>query len=171
MVSQVGKGVINFYILQAKTGMSYSGNNAAPGGEAPRPERTEPSSPDAGLDSSAKERPGYPMGDEGYQALLEVVLQQTLLAQDSANRQPPEEMNDLLEVARRRKGEAFQADPIGIELVQTVLERPFRSLVASPQQWTALTRQVTQTLCDDAATFDRLRSLWRRLVERCGNGN
>jgi hypothetical protein len=111
------------------------------------------------------------MGDEGYQALLEVVLQQTLLAQDSANRQPPEEMNDLLEVARRRKGEAFQVDPIGIELVQTVLERPFRSLVASPQQWTALTRQVTQTLCDDAATFDRLRSLWRRLVERCGNGN
>jgi hypothetical protein len=97
------------------------------------------------------------------------MLQQSGLAGEGV----PEKLasfEDLLAVARRRRGEPFACDPIGIELVQTVLDRPFRAMVAGDEQWRTMTAQIAQTLCDDPDAHDRLSTLWRRLGERCGNG-
>jgi hypothetical protein len=103
--------------------------------------------------------------------LLDLVLQQTLLAEQSETQQRLESLEELLDLARRRGGESFQFEPIAVELVQTVLGTPFHAIVSSEEQWMALTRQVAQTLCDDPVAYDRLSSLWRRLNERCRNGN
>jgi hypothetical protein len=75
-----------------------------------------------------------------------------------------------LDVARRRQGEPFACDPVGIEMVASVLRVPFRGLMASDEQWQTMTVQVAQTLCDDPASYDRLKLLWNRLGERC-HGN
>jgi hypothetical protein len=134
-----------------------SGAGAGSSGSLPRPDAQGPQA------SGAKE--------ESYQELLDRVLQQTLLTDKSESQHRLESLGELLDLARRRRGEAFQLDPIGIELVQTVLGTPFRALVDSEEQWHAMTRQVAETLCEDPASYDRLSSLWRRLHERCQHEN
>jgi hypothetical protein len=144
--------------------MGFSADNSRPGAGSSRPAQSTPPAGDSGAQpSSAKE--------DGYRALLDLVLQQTLLTEKVEAQERLESLDELLELARRRRGEAFLMDPIAIELVQTVLGTPFRALVASENQWLAMTRQVAQTLCDDPASYDRLSGLWRRLNERCVNGN
>ena len=147
--------------LQAKGIMGFSAENSRPGAGSSGPAPSERS-----------DAPGQqPSKEDSYRALLDLVLQQTLLAEQSEAQERLESLDELLDLARRRRGELFQPDPIGIELIQTVLGTPFRALVASEDQWLTMTREVAQTLCDDPASFDRLNSLWRRLNERCLNGN
>ena len=55
-------------------------------------------------------------------------------------------LDELLEVARRRRGEPFALDPVGIELVETVLRTPFRALLASEDQWHEMNGQIDRTL-------------------------
>jgi hypothetical protein len=106
--------------------------------------------------------------DERYRDLLE-----TMLSGLGEQGEVPEKLDsyeELLAVARRRRGESFACDPIGVELVQTVLKRPFRTMIASEEQWRTMTGQIAQTLCEDPQSHDRLSTLWRRLGERCDNG-
>ena len=57
-------------------------------------------------------------------------------------------------------------------MVASVLRVPFRGLMADDEQWQAMTVQVAQTLCDDPASYDRLKLLWNRLGARsAGHGN
>jgi hypothetical protein len=135
-------------------------------GAARRPEGEE----QFGREERQDQLRGSGSADERYRALLEAMLQQSGLGQEGV----PEKLDsfeDLLVVARRRRGEPFACDPIGIELVQTVLHKPFRAMIASDEQWRTMTARITQTLCDDPASYDRLSTLWRRLGERCGNGD
>jgi hypothetical protein len=137
--------------LQAKDDMGQAAFNSQPG-------------------DGARETHSPSSADDRYRALLEVVLQQTGLAQQGEG--VPEKLDSfdsLLDVARRRRGEAFACDPIGMELVETVLRKPFRAMIASDEQWRSMTAQIAQTLCDDPAAHERLRTLWRRLGERCDN--
>jgi hypothetical protein len=143
--------------------MGSSSYNAQPGDGAFRPAD----------DQSWSSRHGdqRPPSPESYRELLDEVLKQTLLSRDDQTRQRLESLDELLEVARRRRGEAFTLDPVGIELVQTVLRTPFRALLASEDQWHEMTEQIARTLCEDPVAYDRLSTMWRRLGERCGNGN
>jgi hypothetical protein len=147
--------------LQATGIMGFSADNsgtgAGPSGPAERPTAQGPQASDA--------------KEVGYQELLDRVLQQTLLTDKSESPQRLESLDELLALARRRRGEAFQLDPIGLELVQTVLGTAFQALVDSDDQWRAMTRQVAETLCEDPESYDRLSSLWRRLHERCQHEN
>jgi hypothetical protein len=143
--------------------MGSSSHNAQPGGGASRPAFNQGSPRAYGEQRS-------PSG-ESYRELLDEVLQQTLVSRDEKTRERLESIEELLEVARRRRGEAFSLDPIGIELVQTVLRTPFRALMAGDDQWQEMTAQIARTLCEDPVAYDRLNTLWRRLGERCGNGN
>ncbi len=144
--------------------MGFSAENSRPGAgsSGPAPNSPRPDAPGR-QPSHAKE--------DNYRALLDLVIQQTLLAEQSETQERLESLDELLDLAKRRRGEAFSPDPVAVELVQTVLGTPFRALVASEDQWLAMTRQVAQTLCDDPTCYDRLNSLWRRLNERCLNGN
>jgi len=135
--------------------MGYSASNSEPGGGSTPP-------------AQSREQPTAE--ENGYRALLDLVLQQTLLAQGTEVDEKSDTLDALVEVARRRSGEPFALDPVAIELVQTALRNPFRGLVKSDQQWQTMTRQVAQTLYDDPTSHDRLSSLWRRLGERCGHG-
>jgi hypothetical protein len=143
--------------------MGSSSHNAQPGDGASRPAFNQGSPGAYGEQRS-------PSG-ESYRELLDEVLQQTLVSRDEKTRERLESIEELLEVARRRRGEAFTLDPIGIELVQTVLRTPFRALMAGDDQWQEMTAQIARTLCEDPVAYDRLNTLWRRLGERCGNGN
>jgi hypothetical protein len=143
--------------------MGSSSYNAQPGDGASRPAYDQ-GSPGAHADHRLP-------SDESYRELLDEVLKQTLVSRDEQTRERLESLEELLEVARRRRGEAFALDPIGIELVQTVLRTPFRALLAGDEQWQEMTGQIARTLCEDPVAYDRLNTLWRRLGERCGNGN
>src|SRR5687768_405504 len=143
--------------------MGFSSFNAQPGDGTSRPAHDQDS-------SRPHDEQRTPTG-ESYRELLDEVLKQTLVSRDDQTRERLESLDELLEVARRRRGEAFALDPIGIELVQTVLRIPFRALLASEDQWHAMTDQIARTLCEDPVAYDRLSTLWRRLGERCGNGN
>jgi hypothetical protein len=136
--------------------MGYSASSPEPGGGSTPPEQSR----------------AQPSNEEnGYRALLDLVLHQTLLAEGGQIEDKSETLDALVEVARRRSGEPFALDPVAIELVQTALKNPFRRLITNNEEWQAMTRQVAQTLCDDPASYDRLSSMWRRLGERCGHGN
>jgi hypothetical protein len=141
--------------------MGSSSYNAHPGDGAFKP----------AYDWSSRQGDQRPPSPESYRELLDEVLKQTLVSRDDQTRERLESFDELLEIARRRRGEAFALDPIGIELVQTVLRTPFRALLASEDQWHEMTEQVARTLCEDPVAYDRLNTLWRRLGERCGNGN
>jgi hypothetical protein len=143
--------------------MGSSSHNAQPGDGASRPFYDQ-----GGPGAHGDQR--LPSGDS-YRELLDEVLKQTLISRDEQTRERLESLEELLEVARRRRGEAFALDPIGIELVQSVLRTPFRALLASEEQWHEMTGQIARTLCEDPVAYDRLNTLWRRLGERCGNGN
>jgi hypothetical protein len=143
--------------------MGSSSFNAHPGDGAFRP-AYDPGSPSAHGDYRLPSQ-------ESYRELLDEVLKQTLVSRDEQTRERLESLDELLEVARRRRGEPFALDPIGIELVETVLRTPFRALLASDDQWHEMTGQIARTLCEDPVAYDRLSTLWRRLGERCGNGN
>jgi hypothetical protein len=140
--------------------MGVSDSHAQPGDGARQSEATGPAGDDR-----------LRMSDENFRGLLDEVLKKTLVSRDDETRERLESLEELLKVARRRRGEAFALDPIGIELVQSVLRTPFRALLASEEQWLAMTTKVARTLCEDPASYDRLTTLWRRLVDRCGNGN
>jgi hypothetical protein len=144
--------------------MGYSDSDAQPGDGARRSDQRHDS-----LNSAGDERAR--MTDESFRDLLDEVLKKTLVSRDDETRERLESLEELLKVARRRRREAFSLDPVGIELVQSVLRTPFRALLASEDQWRAMTTQVARTLCEDPASYDRLSTLWRRLVDRCGNGN
>jgi len=152
--------------------MGFSASNADQGGGAPQPANRQepPSNAQAGSQQRQADKHGSSKEDN-YRTLLDLVLKQTLLAEDAEARDRLESIDGLIAVARRRKDEPFSVDPIGIELVQTVLQTPFRALVASEEKWLAMTEQVARTLFDDPASYERLSNLWRRLSERCRNGN
>ena len=139
-----------------------SGTGAGASGPAQRPEAQHP---------EAKHPPASDASGQSYQELLDRVLQQTLLTENSESQPRLESLDELLDLARRRRGEAFKLEPVGVELVQTVLGTAFRALVDSEDQWQAMTRQVAETLCEDPVSYDRLSSLWRRLHERCQHEN
>ena len=107
--------------------------------------------------ASAPQSPSEPAADPD---LLERVLQETSELCSTGGPLEGAEREALEEVARRHHGEPLSLDPIGIELVQAVLQSHFPAQPHASQLWQALTVQIALTLFEDPASHDRLQSLW-----------
>jgi hypothetical protein len=97
-------------------------------------------------------------------ALLEWVLRQTSEWYHSSEQFDAADMEALLEVGRRHRGEPLSLEPVAVELVQAALRGHF-----SPQADTAEVRrtictQIAQTLLDDPVARERLQTFWAQLV-------
>ncbi len=66
----------------------------------------------------------------------------------------------LREVARRFHGQPLVLDPIGVELVQTLLRSHFPAQPHDSQLWQAIAAKIALTLMDDPTSRKRLEALW-----------
>ena len=106
-------------------------------------------------------RPAEEIQSESYHRLLELVLQETI------DRADPEEIDALLQVARRHTDEPLSAEVLE-DLVATILKsgfgKPWEKLGDGDAR-KEMVRQIAETLLDDDGARERLESLWRRLSE------
>lgn len=126
-----------------------------------------PSGPQGGRPHDG--RPHKPLENEASRGegsfLLEQVLASTPLSAGEVNSLPPEELESLKQVARRHPGRTFSARPVLEELIEAMLGKQLRGMVASPAARAALVSEIAQTLYDDDATRARLEAMWLRLAE------
>jgi hypothetical protein len=123
----------------------------------------ESNDPDESEATDASE--GHRDAERDARALLEHVIQQTLVTPSPADSATPDDLAALREVVNRHRGEPFAVDPIGVELVQAMLRSYFETWCRSPEPWLGLARKVARSLCDDPVLHERTRKLWRRLGE------
>jgi hypothetical protein len=97
--------------------------------------------------------------------LLEQVLASTPLSAGEVNALPPEELEAVKQVARRHPGRMFSARPVLEELIEAMVGKQLRGMVASPAARASLVSEIAQTLYDDDATRARLEAIWQRLAE------
>jgi hypothetical protein len=103
--------------------------------------------------------------DSAAQALLELVLQQTMAAYAKTQAAPESVREALREVARRYRGESLSFEPCLVALVSAVIREPFAAWAPAGEAWDALCRRVAQTMYDDPTARARLESLWAQLQE------
>ena len=114
--------------------------------------------------SSAEERrASQPFQDP---ELLDRVLRSTLAMIQSDEAMEPQEMDALLGVARRHRGEALSAEPIAQELVDAMLRPKFGSISESDEFWRRMSAWIASTMMDDPPARQRLESLWERLLDK-----
>jgi hypothetical protein len=111
-------------------------------------------------DSAAAARGASPE-DTAAQALLELVLQQTMAAYAETQNAPESVRDALRSVASRFHGELLSFEPCLVALVE-----PFARWVPKGPPREALCRRVAQTMYDDPTARARLESLWRQLQEQ-----
>ncbi len=116
-------------------------------------------------DSAAAGRGASPE-DAAAQALLELVLQQTMAAYAETQHAPESVRDALRSVASRFHGELLSFEPCLVALVEAVIREPFAGWVPQGPPWEALCRRVAQTMYDDPTARARLESLWRQLQEQ-----
>ena len=101
-------------------------------------------SSDAGADSS----------------VLEDAIRNTL-AGDTRRELRPEELESLLQVARRHRGIPFALEPVAIDLIDALLTVRFTKDGFKPD----MAREIATSLFDAPVSNERLESLWQRLKE------
>ncbi len=104
--------------------------------------------------------PSRPAGDPD---LLERVLQETAEIYSIDEPLSAADQTAMREVAGRHRGEPLTLDPIGVELVQAVLQSHFPAQPHESQLWHAMTAQIALTLFDDPVSHERLQAMWIRL--------
>lgn len=127
---------------------------------------------------SSQERPYSQGPDEGSQKpaegagalpddpqLLEQVIRQTLMLDQSSAAENQALVQALREVALRHQGADFALDPITVEMVEAIFSTQFSGPAAASKQWQAISRRVAETLYEDPVSHDRLAALWARLAE------
>lgn len=106
--------------------------------------------------------------DAASQALLELVLQQTMVAYARSEGAPASAREALRAVAQRFAGSSLTFEPCLLALVEAVLREPFAGWAPAGADWDALCRRVAQTMYDDPTARARLESLWAQLQEPGG---
>jgi hypothetical protein len=117
--------------------------------------------PDEGSQTPA-ERPGALPDDP---QLLEQVIRQTLMLDQSTAAENHVQVQALREVASRHGGAEFALDPIAVEMVQAIFSAQFSGSSAASDRWQTVSRRVAETLYEDPVSRDRLAALWARLAE------
>ncbi len=103
--------------------------------------------------------------DAAAQALLELVLQQTMAAYARTQGAPASVRDALRGVAERFPGAPLTFEPCLVALVEAAIREPFAGWVPPGADWDALCRRVAQTMHDDPTARARLESLWAQLQE------
>lgn len=97
--------------------------------------------------------------------LLEQVIRQTLMLDQSSAAENEAQIQALHAVAVRHRGVEFALDPIAVEMVQAIFSAQFSGPSAASDRWQAISRRVAETLYEDPVSRDRLAALWARLAE------
>jgi hypothetical protein len=93
--------------------------------------------------------------------MMEQVLLRTLT--DSATSLDPVERDALLTVVRRHQNEAFEIDPVAVDLVEALLRCEFKNPITSPEGWRRMCYDVAKTLFDDPVARQRMQAIWTAL--------
>ena len=94
-------------------------------------------------------------------AMMEEVLKRTL--SESANSLDPAEREALRTVVLRHRDEAFEIDPVAVDLVEVLLKLEFKNSISSPEVWRRMCYEVAKTLFDDPVARQRMQSIWTAL--------
>lgn len=111
--------------------------------------------------------------DDGL-PLLDRILEQTLrwagappAAEGGPGRpQVAEELEALVQVARRYPDQAFTVQPILEELIEAILDPQLGAMSLSPAARQTMVAELARTLYDDDASRERLAAFWNALLER-----
>lgn len=117
--------------------------------------------PDAAGERRQDKSPGEEVVDR---ALLEKVIEQTLLSLGGSEPSSPEDLAALREVARRHSGRLFGLEPVAVEMVEAVLRDQLEHL-RTHQSRRAMVVEIATTLYEDQDSHDRLLALWNQLSE------
>lgn len=115
-------------------------------------------------DAGESARPGPPE-DPAAQALLELVLQQTMATYAEMRSTSAELRASLRAVAERFPGGSLTFEPCLVALVSAAIREPFSAWVPEGPAWDALCRRVAVTMYDDPTARERLETLWKQLQE------
>lgn len=95
---------------------------------------------------------------------MEQVLRETLLSENEGGLSTAE-MNALIEVARRHPDSPICLEPIATELVSTLLNLRFGSLMKAEKLGQDASRRIASTLIEDPDEQIFLQRFWDRLRE------
>lgn len=98
-------------------------------------------------------------------SLLDQVVRETISAADTDEPLDPEQMDALLSVARRHRGQPFALAPVATDLVRSIVDTRFHSAIADQNARQQMAQQIAETLVNTEATCERLRRMWTRLCE------
>ena len=96
-------------------------------------------------------------------ALLQRILEQTMA--DDAEPLAPAELDTLKAVARRHRHEAFELEPIGVALVDSMLSLRLAQYDSKEEKWRGMSQQVATAFFESSQARQRLKRLWDRLCE------
>jgi hypothetical protein len=116
-------------------------------------------------DAANPARPPAAPEDPAAQALLELVLQQTMAAYAQMQGAGTQVTEALRAVADEYAGASLSFEPCLVALVSAAIREPFASWVPEGPTWDALCRKVAQTMYDDPNSRARLETLWVQLQE------
>lgn len=94
--------------------------------------------------------------------LLDAVVQQTLSGSSELN---AEDLAALQEVAARHPGAPLDLNPVGIELVERLLQKRLPVVRAATPLSREMAETIARTLLDHPVIRPRLEDLWRQLGE------
>ena len=97
-------------------------------------------------------------------SLLDQVLQETLAMASPDPSLKPEELDALVDVARRYGPGEPTLDAVA-ELVQAVLRMRFRCLSDARDMMSRMSYEIAGTMRDDPQTWQRIETFWARLCE------
>jgi hypothetical protein len=95
------------------------------------------------------------------ESLLRQVLDETIA--ESAEPLAPPELEALRDVARRHHRDAFEVDPVGVALVESILTLRVPEYQTTEKKWRDMSRQIAVVFFDSPAAVARLERLWNRL--------
>jgi hypothetical protein len=95
------------------------------------------------------------------ESLLRQVLDETIA--ESAEPLAPAELEALRDVARRHQRDAFEIEPVGVALVESILTLRVPEYQTAEKKWRDMSRQIAEILFDSPAAVARLERLWNRL--------
>ncbi len=116
------------------------------------------------IEESQEEATDVP-GSQTERRLLDQVLMQTAMESFSRDDLDDRLMQNLLDVAKRLRGQPWSMDPVAVELVHAALMCQFEMITSIQRDWKPVSTRVTEVLFNDPIVHDRLKTLWTRLSQ------
>ena len=115
----------------------------------------------------ARPRDAFDNGTSGDSdsKFLDQILETTREAVDGDTSITPQELECLLDVARRHRQKELCLEPVLVELVQAILLANYGHLQRDSQFWEQTSTKMAVVLYESPATLPRLQNLWHRLQE------